>query len=133
MPFTGAHKEKEIDGVLCRLVEESISVKRMEFLKKLLEHNGFEVKVEENTKSEEDKGNAVKSYNLWVTDVLFNPVIYVYELRLKTPGNKIVTPAYWPSIGTRRDRQGRAGFLLGIVKKENRLRTLYPYLFIEVV
>ena len=118
MPFTGAHKEKEIDGVLCRLVEESISVKRMEFLKKLLEHNGFEVKVEENTKSEEDKGNAVKSYNLWVTDVLFNPVIYVYELRLKTPGNKIVTPAYWLQLAPEGIDKGEPDFYWELSKKK---------------
>jgi len=94
MPFTGAHKEKEIDGVQCRLVEENISRGRMDFLKKLLEHNGSEVKVEKNEKPKASGGER-ESYNLWVTDVLFNPVIYVYELRLKTLGDKIVTPAYW--------------------------------------
>jgi len=105
MPLnSGAHKEKEIDGVLCRLVEENVSRERMEFLQKLLEYNGFEVKVEKSATipaGQKEGGDApqdtsaIETYHLWVTDVIFNPVIYVYELRLKTPGNKIVTPAYW--------------------------------------
>ncbi len=35
-----------------------------------------------------------------VTDMIFNPVIYVYELRLKTPDDKIVTPAYWLQLAS---------------------------------
>ncbi|HFB62376.1 MAG TPA: hypothetical protein ENJ69_05275 [Bacteroidetes bacterium] len=118
MPFTGAHKEKEIDGILCRLVEENIPRGRMEFLKKLLEHNGYEVKVEKNQPagSEEDS-SAAETYNLWVTDVLFNPVVYVYELRLKTPDNKVVTPAYWMQLATEGIEKGEPDYYWELTKK----------------
>ena len=88
MPLTqGKHIIKEIEGVRCSLVEENLSKSRAEFLKELLDHNGFDVKVEQS----DEEGN---SFVMGVTDILFNPVIYVYELRLKTPDDKIVTPAY---------------------------------------
>ncbi len=104
MPLnSGIHKEKEIDGILCRLVEERISKKRVDFIKKILEHNNFKVIIEENVPNKIDDANSLddvsdKKYNIWVTDVLFNPVIYVYELRLKTLTNRIVTPGYWLQI-----------------------------------
>ncbi len=104
MPLnSGIHKEKEIDGILCRLVEERISKNRVYFIKKILEHNNFKVIIEENVPNKIDDANSLadvseKKYNIWVTDVLFNPVIYVYELRLKTLTNRIVTPGYWLQI-----------------------------------
>jgi len=85
----GTHKVIEIDGTRCSVVEENVSKKRVDFLTKLLKHNGFEVK---SMLSNEEK----KLYTVGVTDMLFNPVIYVYELRLKTPeDDSMVTPAYW--------------------------------------
>lgn len=84
----GSHKIIEIDGVRCSVVEENVSKARVDFLTKLLTHNGFEVK--SMLANEEEK-----LYTVGVTDMLFNPVIYVYELCLKTPDDKIVTPAYW--------------------------------------
>ncbi len=92
MPLSqGKHIIKEIEGVRCSLVEENLSKSRAGFLKKLLAHNGFDVKVEQS----DEEG---KSFTMGVTDILFNPVIYVYELRLKTPDDKIVTPAYWMQL-----------------------------------
>ncbi|NOY35986.1 MAG: hypothetical protein GXO83_00245 [Chlorobi bacterium] len=89
MPLNqGKHIIKEIEGMRCSLVEENVLPGRVDFLKKLLEHNGFNVKVAPN---DDEK----TSFVVGVTDLLFHPVIYVYELRLKTPDNKIVTPAYW--------------------------------------
>jgi len=84
----GKHTEKELDGVMCRVVEENISKERADFLKGVLQANSLDVKVVE---TEEGSGQ----FTLGVTDLLFNPVIYVYELRLKTPDGKVVTPAYW--------------------------------------
>jgi hypothetical protein len=81
------HTILEIDGVRCSVVEENVSKARVDFLTKVLTHNGFEVKT---VASEEGD-----TLTVGVTDVMFNPVIYVYELRLKTPDNKIVTPQYW--------------------------------------
>jgi len=90
MPLNqGKHIIKEIEGVRCSLVEENVSESRTAFLKKLLVLNGFDVKTELNEEAE---------FTIGVTDMLFNPVIYVYELRLKTAENKIVTPAFWLQI-----------------------------------
>ena len=44
---SGKHTEKEINEVRCRVVETGIEQPRADFLKELLEHNGFEVQVQE--------------------------------------------------------------------------------------
>jgi len=82
----GKHNVEEINGVLCTLIEENISENRFQFLKKLLEHNGY------TTQFVQQEDN---SYRLGVSDLLFNPVIDIYKRRLKTFTNLKVTPAYW--------------------------------------
>ncbi|HPD65521.1 MAG TPA: hypothetical protein P5050_08750 [Bacteroidia bacterium] len=84
--FKGKHQVEEIEGVLCTLVEADISEDRFQFLKKLLEHNGYDtryVRQEDGT------------YRLGVTDLLFNPTIDVYKRRLRSLTGHRVTPAYW--------------------------------------
>ena len=83
----GKHIVEEIDGIRCSVVEKGVSEVRSEFLKKLLEINGFTVKLV----AEPD----TLTFKVGVTDLLFNPVIDVYERRLKTTSGKRVTPAYW--------------------------------------
>ena len=83
----GKHLVEEIDGVRCTVVEKGIAPERAEFLKKLLELNGYQVKTAADTDPETIK--------LGVTDILFNAVIDVYERRLKSPSGKKVTPAFW--------------------------------------
>lgn len=77
-------------------VEKKIDKDRMEFLKKLLEVNGFEVLIqEEKRKSEEEP----QLYTLGVTDMVFNPTVYVFQRRLKTlDGNHIVNQEYWNQL-----------------------------------
>ena len=87
----GKHKVDEINGVRCTIVEDNISQERLDFLKALLEFNSFEVQVAEKTAEE----NAPKSFILGVTDIIFNPVIAVYQRKLKTQAGNKVTPAYW--------------------------------------
>lgn len=83
----GKHLVEEIDGVRCTVVEKGITPERAAFLKKILELNGYQVK----TSKEADPAKL----KLGVTDILFNPVIDVYERRLKSPSGKKITPAYW--------------------------------------
>lgn len=83
----GKHLVEEIDGIRCTVVEKGITPERAKFLKKILEQNGYEVK----TAVEPD----TETIKLGVTDILFNPVIDVYERRLKSPSGKKITPAYW--------------------------------------
>ncbi|MBV6477516.1 MAG: hypothetical protein HGGPFJEG_00255 [Ignavibacteria bacterium] len=83
---------KEIDGIRCVVVESGIDELRLNFLKKILEYNGYEVKTETIPSKSDDQPPA---YTLYVTDIIFNPVISVYGRRLRTPENKILTPQYW--------------------------------------
>jgi hypothetical protein len=83
----GKHVVEEIDGVRCTVVEKGITPERAAFLKKLLELNGLMVKTAEEADT--------ATIKLGVTDILFNPIIDVYERRLISPSGKKVTPAYW--------------------------------------
>ena len=88
MPLNkGKHLVEEFDGVRCTVVEKGITPERAQFLKNLLELNGYEVKTAIDTDPALIK--------LGVTDILFNPIIDVYERRLISPSGKKVTPAYW--------------------------------------
>ena len=91
----GKTQIKEIDGIRCVVVETGIDESRMNFLKKILEHNGYEVKIETQPAKEQEKPD---NYTICVTDILFNPVISVYERKLRTPENKILTPQYWKGM-----------------------------------
>ncbi len=88
----GKHKVDEINGVRCTIVEDNISQDRVNFLKDLLEFNHYEVQVAEKQKTDE---NAPQTYILGVTDLIFNPVISVYNRSLKTKAGNKVTPAVW--------------------------------------
>lgn len=83
---------KEVDGIRCAVIETGISEDRMIFLKNVLEHNGYEVKTEKAVKKDESLPD---TYSIGVTDIIFNPVISVYEKKLKTLDNKVLTPQYW--------------------------------------
>lgn len=83
----GKHLVEEIDGVRCTVVEKGITAERAQFLKNILELNGYLVKTAADTDP--------ASLKLGVTDILFNPIIDVYERRLKSPSGKRITPSYW--------------------------------------
>jgi hypothetical protein len=87
----GKHTIAEIDGVRCSIVETGLSEQRLGFLKTILEHNGYTIKTQPDKKAE----GAESTYTLGVTDILFNPVVAIYERKLWSPYNLIVTPAYW--------------------------------------
>ena len=108
MPLNkGKHNVGEVDGVRCTIVETGISLERAEFLKDLLKLNGYEVKMQEEIS---DPPAAEKTYTLGVTDIVFNPVIAVYQKSLRTKNNKKVTPAYWNQTGV---EQGIPYWLVG--------------------
>jgi len=83
----GKHIIEEIDGTRCSLVEKGIAPERMEFLKKLLELNKYTVKVATDGET--------GTFKIGVTDLLFNPVVDVYQRSLVSPSGKRITPAYW--------------------------------------
>lgn len=92
---SGKHIEKVIDSVRCRVLESGISEQRMQFLKKVMEHNGYEVKFEKEAKKSEDLPD---TFIIGTTKIIFNPVVEVYERRLKTLDNKVLTPQYWKQL-----------------------------------
>jgi hypothetical protein len=96
MTLAGKHQFGAIGDQRVTFVEKKIEKDRMEFLKKLLEVNDFEVVIqEEKRKSEEDP----QLYTVAVTDMVFNPTIYVFQRRLKTiDGKHIVTQDYWNQV-----------------------------------
>ena len=92
MALAGKHQFGEIDGTRVTFVEKGIDENRMKFLKELLEHNGYTVlTAEKKKKNEEDP----TQYDLGVTDMVFNPTIWIYERKLRTPDGRIVTQVYW--------------------------------------
>ena len=96
MGLAGKHQFGAIGDQRVTFVEKKIEKERLEFLKKLLEVNGFEVVIqEEKRKSDEEP----QLYTIGVTDMVFNPTVYVFQRRLKTiDGKRIVTQDYWNQV-----------------------------------
>lgn len=96
MGLEGKHSFGEIGETRVTFVEKGVDENRKEFLKKLLEVNGFEVIVEEDKRKTEEEPQL---FTVAVTDMVFNPTIYVFQRRLKTIDEKhIVNPDYWNQV-----------------------------------
>lgn len=95
MALEGKHTFGSIGDIRVSFVEKKIDEFRKDFLQKLLEHNGFEVIVEKEKRKNEEEPQL---YTLGVTDMVFNPTIWVYERKLKTFDGHKVTPDYWNQI-----------------------------------
>ncbi len=92
MNLVGKHQFGAINDTRVTFIEKKVDKDRADFLQKLLEHNGLEVIVqEEKRKSEEEP----QLYTVAVTDMVFNPTIWVFERKLKTFDGRIVSPDYW--------------------------------------
>ena len=94
----GKHIVAEVDGTRCSIVEKGIEQQRVDFLKELLELNGYEVKIQEDKKADEE---AEQLFTLGVTDLLFNPAVDVYKRRLRSKAGHRVTPAYWLQLSSK--------------------------------
>lgn len=92
MSLSGSHMFGSIDEIRVTFVEKGIAENRKDFLKALLEHNGFEVLVQEDKKKTDEDPQL---YTVAVTDMVFNPTIWVYQRKLKTFDGHKVTPGYW--------------------------------------
>jgi hypothetical protein len=95
MGLDGKHSFGSIGETRVTFVEKNTTENRKIFLTKLLEHNGFEVITEEEKrKTEEDP----QLYTVAVTDMVFNPTIWVFERKLKTFDGHKVTQDYWNQV-----------------------------------
>ncbi len=88
----GKHMVTEIAGTRVSVVETGATEARKEFLAGLLQQNGYSV-LSDPEKSKD--GSPLGTYVVGVTDLLFNPVIMVYERRLYRADGNLVTPAFW--------------------------------------
>ena len=114
MTLKAKHIVEEINGTRCTVVEKGATASRIDFLKKLLEFNQYEVIVaaeapvvavvpvvdEAPVATQASVEAAPSLFTIGVTDLVFNPVIAVYELSLKTADGKKVSPAYWNQYST---------------------------------
>lgn len=95
MALLGSHQFGDIDGQRVTFVEKGTAQERVDFLTKLLKHNNFEVIVSEDKRKSEEEPQL---YTVAVTDMVFNPTVWVYQRRLKTLDGRKVTPAYWNQV-----------------------------------
>ncbi|MBE9491006.1 MAG: hypothetical protein IMY67_11970 [Bacteroidetes bacterium] len=92
MPLAGKHMFGSIEDTRVTFVEKGVDEDRRDFLKKLLEHNKLEVIIQEDKrKTEEDP----QLYTVAVTDMVFNPTIWIFQRKLKTFDGHKVTQDYW--------------------------------------
>jgi len=95
MSLSGKQSFGSIGETRVTFVEKGIDKNRRDFLVKLLEHNGLEVIIEEDKKKTEEEPQL---YTVAVTDMVFNPTIWVFERKLKTFDGHKVTQDYWNQI-----------------------------------
>lgn len=88
----GKHNIAEIEGVRCTVVETGCTAERAGFIKELLEFNRYEVKMEEEKAKD---GMPTGTFMVGVSDIIFNPVVVLYQKRLFRPDGEVVTPAFW--------------------------------------
>ncbi|RLD27405.1 MAG: hypothetical protein DRI70_04575, partial [Bacteroidetes bacterium] len=79
MSLTGKHSFGSIGETRVTFVEKRVEENRKNFLKKLLEHNGFEVLIDKKERKTEEEPQV---YDVAVTDMVFNPTIWVYQRKL---------------------------------------------------
>lgn len=101
MAINQNHLFEELEGVKCGVVEKNASQERIDFLKPLLELNGYKVMI---VPSPPPKGVVIAdgetvitptTFTIGVTDVKFNATNAIFGRLLKTESGKVVTLSYW--------------------------------------
>jgi hypothetical protein len=105
MAINQNHLFEDLDGVKCAIVEKSAGQSRVDFLKSLLEFNGYKVVV---VNSPPPKGTPAPvegtpsaepfvstTFTVGVTDVRFNATNAIFGRLLKTKDGRVVTMAFW--------------------------------------
>jgi hypothetical protein len=101
MAINKNHEFDDLQGVKCAIVEKNVSQERADFLKALLECNGYVVVVapapppKAMPAAEEGAAVAPASFIVGVTDVSFSAVMAVYGRQLHTQDGHVVSLAYW--------------------------------------
>ena len=92
MALAGKHTFGSIGETRVTFVEKKIDENRKNFLKELLEHNGLIVIIQEEKRKTEEEPQL---YTVAVTDMVFNPTIWVFERKLRTLDGRKVTQDFW--------------------------------------
>jgi hypothetical protein len=113
MAINKNHLFEDLDGVKCAVVETMASPARVDFLKPLLEYNGYTVivvpspapKVAPKPVAAPVEGEAAvpvppapeppATFTIGVTNVMFNATNAIFGRFLTAPGGHVVTLAYW--------------------------------------
>lgn len=103
MAINQNHLFEDLQGVKCAIVEKNASKERVDFLRTLLEHNGFEVivvdspppKAAATVEVEAEVSIQPSTFTVGVTDVRFNSTNAIFGRLLKTLKGNNVTLAYW--------------------------------------
>ena len=109
MAINQNHPFEELDGRRCAVVERNVLPERVEFLKYILEGNGYTVMVVSSPppkaapapKPAEGEAPAVEppppppTFTVGVTDVTFNSINAIYGRLLRSPEGRVVTMGYW--------------------------------------
>jgi hypothetical protein len=118
MAINKNHEFEDLDGVKCAIAEKNAIQQRVDFLKRLLEYNGYTVIVVASPPPKTAAKPAAvpatsettvttpaaevpppppppSTFTVGVTDVTFNPTNAVFGRLLRTPGGQVVTLAYW--------------------------------------
>jgi hypothetical protein len=108
MAINQNHLTEELNGQKCAIVEKNAPQARVDFLRPLLEYNGFTVVVApspppKTAPAETPTDPAPETFTVGVTDVTFNPINAIFGRLLKTPDKHTVTLAYWRQQETESD------------------------------
>lgn len=112
MAINKNHEFEDLDGIKCAVVEKNASQARVDFLKKLLELNGYTVVVVASpppkaapapvpAPAAEGAAEAAApppppaTFTVGVTDVMFNATNAIFGRLLKTPEGYVVSFKYW--------------------------------------
>lgn len=124
MAINKNHEFEELNGVKCAIVEKFVPAPRVDFLKSILEYNGYTVVVVASpppkaapapkpaavpanaegttavppvpsTEPVPAAPSVPETFTVGVTDVTFNPINAIFGRLLRTPDRHVVTLAYW--------------------------------------
>lgn len=104
MAINQNHLFEDIDGIKCAVVEKNADKSRADFLKTILEFNGYKVIIVNSPPPKGApapvEGETVEpvlptTFTVGVTDVRFNAINAIFGRLLKTKEGSVVTMAYW--------------------------------------
>ena len=109
MAINKNHEFEDLNGVKCAIVEKNARPERVQFLKELLEYNGYTVVVAATPPPKAAAPVPLKeaelppppiaappeTFTVGVSDVTFNSTNAIFGRLLHTKGGHVVTLAYW--------------------------------------